>query len=209
MQTNNLIEKNKHPYNDIMSQRYDWLIIKTEYVEGYIDEKNNHIWPTMKKLSVKHAVPSAYLRRIASLQQWTTEKQNFITNYEHAKQEEKIKLLDEKSAKFDAKCIKIASAGIKEIEKLLCNTINMNLDDNGEDVRPILTMESLEAAAKTLEKFQKVGRLALGNSTDNVTKSIKAAGESIPFSVGMDTVMKQIESNPELHKKIEDEFIDE
>jgi len=205
MQDNNiLIEKNQH-HNDFMSHKYDWHNIKREYVEGHINEDDKQTWPTMKKLSLKYGIPPAYLRRIASAQKWTIEKTNYVTNYEHSLQAEKIHYLAQKSAKFDGKCIKIAEEGIKKIENLLFNA-NIILE-NGTKV--IFPLDDLELAAKTLEKFQKIGRLALGNSTDNVTKSIKAATESISFSDGLNTVMKQIKSNPELLKKLELEFIDE
>ena len=208
MGNKDIIERNKHPYDEIMSKCYDWHIMKTEYVEGCEDEEGNQKWPTMHQVAIKHGCPPAYLRRVASEQHWTTEKQNFITNYEHAKQAEKIKFLATKSANFDNRCIKIAEKGIREIEKLLCDTIDARIDDNGNKTLQLFSMEELEIAAKTLEKFQKIGRLALGSSTDNVSKTIKAAGEIIPFSTGMDIVAEQIESNPELKNKLIDEFID-
>lgn len=208
MNQKQIIERNKHPYDEIMSKTYDWHLMKSEYVEGYEDEEGNQVWPTMHKIAIKHGCPPTYLRRIASEQHWTTEKQNFITNYEHAKQAEKIKFLAKKSSNFDNRCIKIAEKGIKEIEKLLCDTIDARIDD-GDSIKQLFTMEELEIAAKTLEKFQKIGRLALGSSTDNVSKTIKAAGEIIPFSTGIDIVAEQIESNPELKNKLIDEFIDD
>lgn len=205
MQNKNiLIEKNQHT-TDLLSNKYDWHNIKREYVEGRIDKDNKQIWPTMKQLSLKYGIPPAYLRRIAASQKWTIEKNNYVTNYEHAKQSEKIKYLAQKSAKFDGKCIKIAEEGIKKIEDFLFR--KQDIEEDGTKI--ILTIDDLELAAKTLERFQKVGRLALGNSTDNVSKSIKAATEAVSFSDGLNTIMKQIESNPDLMKKIESEFVDE
>jgi len=203
MQNNNiLIEKNQHPI-DIINNKYDWVNIKREYVEGYADKENKQMWPTMKQLSLKHGIPPAYLRRIAALQKWTIEKNNYVTNYEHCIQAEKIRYLAQKSAKFDGKCIKISEEGIKKIEEYL---FNENITEDG--ARIYFTMEEMELAAKTLERFQKVGRLALGNSTDNVSKSIKAGSEFVSFSDGLDTVVKQIESNPELYNKLELELLD-
>jgi hypothetical protein len=195
------IEKNQLPIT--IFNKYDWHPVKREYVEGYI-ENDKQIWPTMKELSLKHGIPPAYLRRVASIQKWTIEKQNYVTNYEHAIQSEKIKYLAKKSAAFDDKCIKIAEEGVRKIENLLCNEI---IDKNG--VKIVIGIDGIECAAKTLEKFQKIGRLALGNSTDNVTKSIKAATESISFTDGLNIIAKQIESNPELKRKLELEFMDD
>lgn len=207
MKQDNMIEKNVHPY-EILNSHYDWLFIKTEYVEGFEDEDGNQKWTTMHDLAIKHGIPPGYLRRIAAEQHWTSEKQNFITNYEHAKQSEKIKFLAKKSANFDNRCMKIAEKGVKEIESLLCNTIDARTDDSVSGIRQLLSMEELEQAAKTLEKFQKIGRLALGSSTDNISKTIRAAGESIPFSTGIDIVEEQINSNPELKNKLIEGLID-
>lgn len=190
--------------NDINPRKHPWYKAKTEYIEGFSDNEGNQFWPTMKQLSLKHAIPFAYLRKIASEQKWTIQKNNFITNYEHAKQNEKIKFLAKKSSKFDEKCIKMAESGVEKIESYLCGPI---IEEDGTKV--IITVEELELMAKTLEKFQKIGRLALGNSTDNVTKSIKASTVSLSFPEGLDLVRKQIESNPDLMKKIEAEILDE
>jgi len=205
MKNNILIEKNQHPHDILMSNKYDWIAIRQEYVEGIIDNDNNHTWPTMKNLSIKYAIPHAYLRRIASIQKWTEEKQNFITNYEHAKRTERIKFLTKKSIKFDSNCIDIAEEGIEKIKNAIFNADRV-VDENG--IKILFSIEDLDLLAKTLEKFQKIGRLALGSSTDNVSKMLVQGIESIPFAEGLSTVMKQVESNPDLLKKIESEFID-
>lgn len=205
MKNNILIEKNQHPYDMLISNRYDWTSVRTEYVEGIIDDNENHIWPTMKELSIKHAIPHAYLRRVASLQKWTDEKQNFITNFEHAKRTERIRYLTKKSIKFDSNCIDIAEEGIKKIKDTIFNA-EKRVTENG--VKVLMSVDDLEILAKTLEKFQKIGRLALGSSTDNVSKMLISGTESIPFAEGLTTVMKQVESNPDLLKKIESEFVD-
>lgn len=205
MKSNILIEKNQHPHDIIVSNKYDWVTVRTEYVEGMQDENDNHKWPTMKELSIKYAIPHAYLRRIAASEKWKDEKNNFITNYEHARHTEKIKFLAKKSAKFDENCINIAEEGIRKIKDTIFNA-EKQITEKG--VRILMGIEELESIAKTLEKFQKIGRLALGNSTDNVSKMLSTGKKQIPFAEGITTVWKQVESNPSLLKKIESEYID-
>jgi len=190
----------------INSKKHPWFRVKTEYIEGYIDDENNQIWPTMKQLSLKHAIPFAYLRKIASEQKWTIEKNNYITHFEHIRQQEKIKHLAKKSTKFDERCIKIAEEGITKLEKHLCEPI---IEGDEGETRAFFRVDDLELIAKTLEKFQKIGRLALGNSTDNITKSIKASANTMTFTEGLDLVSRQIKSNPDLAHKIELEILDE
>ena len=199
-----MIEKNQHISN-LISNKYNWEKIKREYVEGYVDKENVQKWPTMKELSIKHGCPSAYLRRVASAQKWVIEKNNYVTNYEHTLQEEKIKYLARKAAKFDSKCIKLAETGISKVEQWL--TERSNTIDEG--VKVVLTMDDLELAAKTIEKFQKIGRLALGSTTDNISKSIKVPGKQVTFAEGLNNVMQQIEGNSELKKHIIGEIVDE
>lgn len=189
------------------NNKYNWGIIKREYVEGYFIDDNVIKWPTMKELALKWGVPPNYLRRVASEDRWTVEKRNYVTNYEHAKQEEKIRYLAKKSAKFDTRCAKIAEEGIRRIENYLIQTENnVIIDKEGNPVKIIVTLQDLEMAAKTLEKFQKIGRLAFGNTTDN-KREIKDINV-ITMHEGLDITMKQIESNPSLKDSIEEEFID-
>jgi len=189
------------------NNKYDWGIIKREYVEGYFVDDNIIKWPTMKELALKWGVAPNYLRRVASEDRWTIEKKNYITNYEHTKQEEKIRYLAKKSAKFDTRCAKIAEEGIRRIENYLIQTENnVIIDKDGQSIKIIITLQDLEIAAKTLEKFQKIGRLAFGNTTDN-KREVKDIN-IITFHEGLDITMQQIESNPALKDSIEEEFID-
>ncbi len=205
MKNNMLIEKNQHPSSIIASNKYDWTEVRIEYVEGYTDGEGNQKWPTMKELSLKHGIPNSYLRRIASSEKWKDEKMNYITNYEHARHTERIKYLAKKSIKFDENCILIAEKGIQRLKDNILNADKI-IEENG--TRVIMPIEELESLAKTLEKLQKIGRLALGSSTDNISKTLKTGKEPIAFAVGLDTVMKQVESNPDLLKKIEEEYVD-
>jgi len=205
MKNNMLVEKNQHPCNVVSSNKYDWTSVRIEYVEGYADKEGNQKWPTMKELSLKHGIPNSYLRRIASAEKWKDEKQNYITNYEHARHTERIKHLAKKSIKFDENCILIAEKGIQRIKDNILNAEKI-IEEDG--VKVIMPVEELELLAKTLEKFQKIGRLALGSSTDNISKTLKTGQERIPFAEGLDTVMKQVASNPDLLKKIELEYVD-
>jgi len=191
--------------DNFIPKKHPWSRVKIEYIEGHIDDDNNQVWPTMKQLSIKHAIPFAYLRKIASDQKWTIEKNNYITHYEHVRQQEKIKFLAKKSTKFDERCIKIAEEGIIKIEKYLCEPI---IEGDEGKAHIFFNIDSLELIAKTLEKFQKIGRLALGNSTDNITKNIKASN-AMSFPEGLDLVARQIKSNPDLAHKIELEILDE
>jgi len=202
----NTLEICNQTVTGINSKKHPWFRVKTEYIEGHIDADNNQVWPTMKQLSLKHAIPFAYLRKIASEQKWTIEKNNYITHFEHVRQQEKIKHLAKKSTKFDERCIKIAEEGITKLEEYLSAPI---IDDGEGETRVFFNIDGLELIAKTLEKFQKIGRLALGNSTDNITKNIKASANSMSFTDGLDLVARQIKSNPDLAHKIELEILDE
>jgi len=203
---NDTLEICNQTVNDFIPKKHPWYKVKIEYIEGHLDKDNNQVWPTMKQLSLKHAIPFAYLRKIASAQKWTIEKNNYITHYEHVRQQEKIKFLAKKSAKFDEKCIKIAEKGIEKIEQYLCNPI---IEGEEDKAHIFFNIDNLELIAKTLEKFQKIGRLALGNSTDNITKNIKTSSGAISFPEGLNLVARQIKGNPELAKKIELEILDE
>jgi len=197
------------------NSKYDWLTVRRNYVEGTLNSKGELYWPTMAELAEKHNIPCPYLRLYASENKWTAQKQNYRTNYEHVLQEEKIKHLAKKSAKFDVDCINLAEEGIKHIKEAFKRayeaidiTENKESTDNGLSTNDtIVSLGLLESAAKTLEKFQRVGRLALGSSTDNIYKNVKQIQQT-SFSEGLDKINKQIKSNPKLEQKIESELAD-
>ncbi|GAF75426.1 unnamed protein product, partial [marine sediment metagenome] len=171
-----LIEKNQSPTGRqkfIDTCKYDWTSIRRDYVEGCFDKDNKLVWSTLSQIADKYKLSYTYLRQVASTQKWSIEKQNYRTNYEHAKQTEKIHYLARKAAKFDGKCIAIAEAGIHQIETMLTIAGEM-IDDSGK--RVFIDMDMLESMAKTLDKFQKIGRLALGSSTDNLSQNVKNMG---------------------------------
>lgn len=189
--------KNVQPYN-----KYNWLPIKQDYVEGYDDDDNNHIWPTMSVLSKKYFVPPVYLRKIASENNWTNDKKKFIIKYEQTMQVEAAKQLAKRASKFDNRCMTLAEEGIRKVEKILypektlLNTENCAI--------PVLTLNDLELAAKTLEKFQKVGRSALGKND----KKQNGNTIEVTFAEGLGYIESHIADNPNKEKELEDEFID-
>jgi len=178
--------------------KYNWIPIKLEYVEGYDDKDNNHIWPTMGQLAKKHHVPPVYLRKIASDNDWTKCKKAFLIKYEQTLELERVRQLAKKANRFDEKCISLAEKGIKEVESIL-NPEQPILNENGVEIK--YDLNTLELAAKTLEKFQKIGRLSLGINNEKNTKLEK----SKTLSDALNIIAEQM---PQEDKdKLEQEFI--
>jgi len=193
--TNNMQKK------DIaINNKYNWYPIKIEYVEGYDNEDNKHIWPTMKELAQRHSVPPVYLRKIASENKWTDTKKAFLIKYEQMIELEHARQLAKRATNFDKKCIDLAEKGIKEVQNILLPEMPL-LDENGCEVK--YTLNELELAAKTLDKFQKIGRLSLGIS--NTSSKLEKKSVNKTLADALDLISEQM--TPEMKSDLEKQFI--
>lgn len=194
-------EKKNEQSKDIIKPKYNWEDLKIEFTQGSIDDNGVRSWLSLKELSDKHNVEYGYMRKVSSSQNWANCKQMFIQALENQKKIDRIKQLSEDSIKFDNKCIKLVNSGIKVIEEIFEITEN-TINENGN--RQLLSIDTLDIITKSLERLQKIGRLALGSSTENISNKIHGS----TFADELDKINQQLKSNTTLKNKLIDEFID-
>jgi regulator of sigma D len=203
-QTKSKSQRTKERKSDIAACKYDWVNCKLDYIEGVRDDSGKLDWPTLNLLSERHNIPYNYLRMVAGRDKWKIERQAFIDNFEDSKKIERIKYLSKEANKFDNRCIDIVNKGMKVIEEIF-EVSESSIDENGN--KRFLGLENLESITKSLDKLQRIGRLALGVSTDNVNSKTKfVSGTS--FAEGLEKINQQIESNVDLKNKLIEEMID-
>lgn len=193
--------KKNEQCKELTKVKYNWDYLKIEFTEGTLDKNGLRQWPTLKELSNKYSIDYGYIRKISSVKKWRECKQSFIQAFENKKQLDRIKHLSEQSIEFDNKCIKLVNKGIKVLEKIFEISENV-VSDNG--VKQLLNLDTLEIITKSLERLQKIGRLALGSSTENIAGKITGTS----FADELDKINQQLESNTVLKDKIIKEFID-
>lgn len=144
--------------------KHNWAIIKKEYVEAP-DEKTR---PTLEELAARYKCSPSYLRERASKEGWKVEAERFLQTVSDKRQEQKSTALAGELAQWDAQCFKLAQAGMNQVFLHL----KIAHDHSEKYKEPYFgSIKDLEDLAKTIERFQKIGKTALGEeekSTLNV-----------------------------------------
>lgn len=162
--------------------------IKIAFVEGELDNKNNRIWPTLPKLAKKFKLNITTIDKHALNENWKILRSQFQLKLESVRQDMRIESLSKEIVMFDNLCFETAKFLIERIKEKLIGSNDLY---------------SMESIARTLEKAQKVGRLASGESTDNTRKDLV-----VTFSQGLDMVRKNLESHPDVLKQLKDKTVD-
>ncbi len=185
-----------------MSQgRYNWDQIKTEYVEGIIDENGNLYFPTLQELEEKHGMSGSTIRRRASKEGWATEKDIYQTKIREKKREKKVEELARKAAEFDSEVLKVADAAVKHIQSHFLVAQERMRESRG---REPMGLSRLEALSKALERYQKIGRLSLGEITESY--GYQGQVDSKHEHEFESAVIEQIVNTPEFAKLIKEDW---
>ena len=139
-------------------------LIRQEYVQGVVDANGVRSYPTIDELSKKHSIPSITLYRKSQGEEWKKQKADFQETLRNQIDKEKRKQMAKDSIEFDENNLRLAKALQNEIVALI--TLS-NKKRNDGDTRPFFSASSLNSLGMALMTCQKVGRLALGESTDN------------------------------------------
>jgi uncharacterized protein YaiL (DUF2058 family) len=104
------------------------------------------------------------LYRKSQGEEWKKQKADFQETLRNQIDKEKRKQMAKDSIEFDENNLRLAKALQNEIVALI--TLS-NKKRNDGDTRPFFSASSLNSLGMALMTCQKVGRLALGESTDN------------------------------------------
>ena len=146
---------NKHPEDKIEAIRQD-------FVQGIVED-NIRSYPTIEELSKKYDIPSITLYRKCSSQEWKEQRTKFQRDLQNEIDRKKQNQLAKDSVNFDDNNLKIAKALQNEIIALL----SFSNKQRQEKERPFFSPSSLNSLSLALSTCQRVGRLALGESTEN------------------------------------------
>lgn len=138
----------------------DWIAIKAAYVEGYEADGVRMIEPTLDNVAAKFGVPVSTIRKVSMKEKWADERQLFQKRLEEAKRAKSTEVLASKGAEFDALSLRVAEKIFKNLERRIDKSL---AERDAVDVTPNQVAQ-IAAAAKSA---QHVGRLVMGDSTDN------------------------------------------
>lgn len=133
----------------------DWAAIKTEYVHGSV---------TMRELAEKHGIKAAGVMRRAAKEGWEAERKQKSAEVSKGASEALTAGRTDELVRFNAADLEMAKAIRTKAEAMM---------------KEASTPQDLKAIAGAIDTAQKVGRLALGASTENSTVTTKELPASI------------------------------
>lgn len=144
--------------------QHNWHPVKIDYVEGYVDDDGVICWPTLDQCAEKHGISPSTLKKRAANQNWSAEKEAYRNKLESARRERKVEEVAAKSAKFDKEVFRAAEAGLRHVQGHFLKAQAKLVRSEG---REPMNLRYLNDLANALEKFQRIGRLSLGETTEN------------------------------------------
>lgn len=156
-----------------MAKKRNWDLVKAEYVEGIQDKEGKITFPTLEDLAKKHKCSFSYIQKVAAAGEWTEARQIYRRKLEDARQAKKTEILASAAAQFDADVLKVVKMELVQVQAHLVQAMRELQRDKNSTMDP----ETLERMTRALYRIQKVGRLALGESTDKVEGDIDAEGD--------------------------------
>lgn len=139
--------------------------IRIQFVQGIDEGTSERRYKTLEALAVEYNVARPTLYRWAKKESWKSQQERFHEEFLQKVDAQRIKELSQESKKFDSTALGLA--------KILMNEVGMSLQINqqaraGGDFDNVLTPIQISQLSNTALTAQKLGKLALGESTDNM-----------------------------------------
>lgn len=138
--------------------RYDWEAPRTAYTQGLMNEDGGVHFPSIAEISEIFKIPFDTVKNKCWSERWTEDRELFQEKLRQAKADQKAQTLAQRAASFDLHGLIIAEKGFSFVMAELAK-----LEKAGTDVAVSRLRELMRAANDS----QRIGRLALGESTDN------------------------------------------
>jgi hypothetical protein len=168
--------------------KYDWLSARKDYIEGYEDAEGTIVYPGPKEISERYGIPYGNVTTFISKERWKDHRDAHMNEIALARQKEHSKVLAKKAVKFDEQAADAAQVGQELILGRLLELRSFRAADRARaedllermeqgEIIPVTEFKSLlwhtelESLANSLDKFQNIGRKALG-ITDNDSTTV-------------------------------------
>tara|TARA_Y100001970_G_scaffold293615_1_gene441690 strand:+ start:2432 stop:2986 length:555 start_codon:yes stop_codon:yes gene_type:complete len=132
--------------------------IRNKFVQGIEDNKGGRKLYSIDELAADYGIPKPTLYKTAQREDWTFQQKRFQDKYLIELDERRRKELIQEAVQFDKTSLQLA--------KGLMGQIAQSLRQNTEDDK--IKPQVLNSLSQALGQVQKVGKLALGQATDNV-----------------------------------------
>ena len=137
--------------------------IRIEFVQGIDLGSTERKYQTIDALAIKHKVPRSTLYKWSQKESWKNQQVRFHTEFMQKLDAERQKEMVKESKSLDDNALTMA--------KFMFNEIGMIFQDNAmkrQQGSPTMTTQMLNQIANASLQAQKLGKLALGESTENM-----------------------------------------
>ena len=144
--------------------------IRQAYVAG-VETADGRDYPSIEELSKKYKIPAITLFRRSAKENWREQRVKFTEKLQQDIDQAKQKQLIKENKDFDTNNLSIA----KRLQDEIVSVLNLSEKKREEGIeKPMLNPSSLYSLGMALQTCQKVGRLALGETTENTSISNKS-----------------------------------
>ena len=163
------------------------------YVQGIQDINGNRQYPSIEQLVKDHNVAKVTLFRKSSSEDWKGQRALFEQRLAKEKDAQRVQNLVKESVEFDSRNLNIAKAMQGQVTHLI-RLAAQEIQEN--ELRRPFSPVALERLAGAVMSIQKIGRLALGETTENTQINGTISQES-----AIRTVHEFIDELTELKRK--------
>ena len=139
--------------------------IRIQYVQGIDEGTSERRYQTLDSLATENNIARATLYRWSKKENWKSQQERFNEEYLQKLDNIRTKELIQESKKFDSNALGLA--------KILLNEVGMTLQMNQQNrqngnLKDTLTPKQISQLSNSALTAQKLGKLALGESTENM-----------------------------------------
>ena len=142
--------------------------VRNLFVQGVEAGDGSRVLYTLDRLATDYKIGKSTLYRHAKLESWKMQQEQFQQNYLSELDDKRKKELVGESKKFDLTTLSISKALLVQIGKVI----------NTSQVNNTFTPNLLNTLAEATYKVQRVAKLALGESTENMSLNAKVTDTS-------------------------------
>lgn len=169
--------------------------IRTEYIEGIVQEDGVRRLPSMRDLASKYGVTANTISRWSRKDGWALERQKFQERLSKEITTKRIDKLADRATTFDGDCLSAANEVLQEVTRRLQEHMKAV---QGDDEAKELAVYHLRELSQAALNGQKLGRLALGEASEITKGSIDVDGKT-HFRQTMDRLLKLRDGRRESH----------
>lgn len=137
--------------------------IRTEFVQGIDLGSTERKYQTIDALAIKHKIARSTLYKWSQKESWKSQQERFHDEFMQKLDAERQKEMVKESKNLDSNALTMA--------KIMFNEIGLLFQENNtkrQQGSPTMTTQMLNQIATASLQAQKLGKLALGESTENM-----------------------------------------